>query len=157
MHMLLLSILGFSWMLGPFEKADEANPILTADPESSFYCPLSKKQTGWESAYVFNPAAVVRDGKVCLVYRAEDHSGKEIGKRTSRLGLAESSDGIHFVKRAEPVLYPACDEQESREWPGGCEDPRIVETEDGLYVMTYTQWNRKNANLAIATSLKSKP
>ena len=49
-------------------------------------------------------------------------------------------------------MYPDNDDQHSLEWPGGCEDPRIVETEDGLYVMTYTQWNRKTARLAVATS-----
>ena len=36
--------------------------------------------------------------------------------------------------------------------PGGCEDPRIAMTSDGLYVMLYTQWNRKQARLAVATS-----
>lgn len=34
----------------------------------------------------------------------------------------------------------------------GCEDPRVAVTEDGLYVMLYTQWNRKQARLAVATS-----
>ncbi len=142
----------FAWMLGPFQKADEANPILQANPESSFYCPMSKEEIAWEAAYVFNPAAVVREGKVYLIYRAEDESGSGIGKRTSRLGLAVSSDGIHFVKYGAPILYPDLDGEEGREWPGGCEDPRIVETEEGLYLMTYTQWNRKRASLAIATS-----
>ena len=36
--------------------------------------------------------------------------------------------------------------------PGGCEDPRVTMTEDGLYVMAYTSWNRKVARLCIATS-----
>ena len=40
------------------------------------------------------------------------------------------------------MFYPAEDEQKAREWPGGVEDPRIVEREDGTYVLTYTQWNR---------------
>ena len=38
------------------------------------------------------------------------------------------------------------------EWPGGCEDPRIAVTDDGLYVMMYTQWNRHVPRLAVATS-----
>jgi predicted GH43/DUF377 family glycosyl hydrolase len=38
------------------------------------------------------------------------------------------------------------------DYPGGCEDPRIVETEDGLYVLAYTSWNTKLARLSIATS-----
>lgn len=42
--------------------------------------------------------------------------------------------------------------QKSLEWPGGCEDPRIAVTVDGLYVMMYTQWNRDIPRLAVATS-----
>ena len=30
--------------------------------------------------------------------------------------------------------------------------PRIVEGEDGTYVLTYTQWNRKTHSVGIATS-----
>lgn len=88
-----------------------------------------------------------------MLYRAEDDSGAmQIGMHTSRLGLAESSDGIHFTRRSTPVFYPAEDSQQSREWPGGVEDPRIVEAEDGTYVMTYTQWNRLTYSVGIATS-----
>src|ERR1035437_8853011 len=36
--------------------------------------------------------------------------------------------------------------------PGHCEDPRIVESEDGTYILTYTQWNREKTDAAIATS-----
>jgi predicted GH43/DUF377 family glycosyl hydrolase len=56
------------------------------------------------------------------------------------------------VRRADPVFYPADDAQQSREWPGGVEDPRIVEAEDGTYVLTYTQWNRKTYSVGMATS-----
>ena len=88
-----------------------------------------------------------------VLYRAEDNSGTmEIGGHTSRLGLAESKDGIHFKRLGEPVFYPADDGQKSREWPGGVEDPRIVEREDGTYVLTYTQWNRETYSVGIATS-----
>jgi predicted GH43/DUF377 family glycosyl hydrolase len=107
----------------------------------------------WEALHTFNPAAIVRDGKIVVLYRAEDDSGAmEIGEHTSRLGLAESTDGIHFTRRDAPVFYPAKDTQEAREWPGGVEDPRIVEREDGTYVLTYTQWNRKAVSVGIATS-----
>lgn len=107
----------------------------------------------WEALHTFNPAAVMRDGMINVLYRAEDDTGAmQIGMHTSRLGLAQSSDGIHFTRRAVPVFYPALDSQESREWPGGVEDPRIVEAGDGTYVMTYTQWNRVTYTVGIATS-----
>ncbi len=140
------------WMLGPFERAASA-PVISPNAASEFPDPITGRQVRWEALHTFNPAAVVRNGKVDLLYRAEDDSGKmSIGGHTSRLGLAESADGIHFVPRADPAFYPAADEQEPREWPGGVEDPRIVESEDGLYVLTYTQWNRKTYTVGIATS-----
>jgi predicted GH43/DUF377 family glycosyl hydrolase len=76
----------------------------------------------------------------------------KIGLHTSRIGLAESTDGIHFTRRPEPVLGPGDDSEHEREWPGGCEDPRIVEAPDGTYVLTYTQWNRKKTDVGVATS-----
>src|SRR5205823_7004881 len=95
----------------------------------------------------------VRNGKVYVLYRAEDASGDaQIGHHTSRLGLAESADGLHFTRRSEPVLYPDKDEQATYEWSGGVEDPRVVETDGGEYVLTYTQWNRDIPRLAVATS-----
>lgn len=126
---------------------------MTPQPSSVFTDPVTKKPAHWEALHTFNPAAVVREGKVFLLYRAEDDSGDmAIGGHTSRIGLAESSDGLHFERHPEPVLFPADDDQKEREWPGGCEDPRVVEREDGTYVLTYTQWNRRTYDAAIATS-----
>lgn len=141
------------WGLGNFVRPGEANPVLRPQTESVFACPMRKTQVHWEALHTFNPAAIVRNGKIYVLYRAEDDSGAmQIGMHTSRLGLAESADGLHFTRRPAPVLYPAEDDQKEREWEGGCEDPRIVESPDGTYVLTYTQWNRKITDAAIATS-----
>jgi len=140
------------WEIGPFQRP-ASTAVITPDRESLFRDPMSGKPVRWEALHTFNPAAIVRDGKVYVLYRAEDDSGEmQIGLHTSRLGLAESADGIHFTRRPQPVLYPDNDSQKDREWPGGCEDPRIVESEDGTYVLTYTQWNRRKTSAAIATS-----
>jgi predicted GH43/DUF377 family glycosyl hydrolase len=61
---------------------------------------ISPRGNGWESAGTFNAAVIERDGKIVMLYRAQD------GKGTSRLGYAESSDGIGFTRRAEPVFVP---------------------------------------------------
>ena len=141
------------WMIGPFEKPREVNPVLTPRSTSTFRSPISDSTVRWEEYATFNPAAVVRNGKVMLLYRAEDSSGDEkIGGHTSRLGLAESTDGLRFTRRDAPVLFPDRDAQRANEWPGGVEDPRLVQTDDGTYVLTYTQWNRDVPRLAIATS-----
>jgi len=141
------------WEIGPFARPASGNPVISPRPESTFVDPILKRPVHWEVLHTFNPAAIVRDGKVYVLYRAEDNSGAmEIGGHTSRLGLAESIDGISFTRRADPVFYPADDAQQSREWPGGVEDPRIVGAEDGSYVLTYTQWNRRTYSVGIATS-----
>ncbi len=141
------------WMFGPFEKPKEVNPIIAPSAAATFMSPMTDSVVKWEELATFNPAAVVRDGKVYVLYRAEDASGKtEIGFHTSRLGLAESSDGLRFTRRPAPVLYPDKDAQARYEWTGGVEDPRIVETADHSYVLTYTQWNRDVPRLAVATS-----
>jgi predicted GH43/DUF377 family glycosyl hydrolase len=104
----------------------------------------------WEEKDVFNPAAVVRNGKVYMIYRAEDTIGKFAG--TSRLGLAVSPDGVQFTRRPTPVFYPDNDAMKPYEWEGGCEDPRIVESPNGVYVMTYTTYDGDKARLCVATS-----
>jgi predicted GH43/DUF377 family glycosyl hydrolase len=141
------------WVIGPFTRPASGNPVIQPRPGSAFVDPILKTAAHWEALHTFNPAAIVRGGKVDVLYRAEDDSGSmEIGGHTSRLGLAESEDGVHFTRRADPVFFPAVDTEESREWPGGVEDPRIVESPEGTYVLTYTQWNRKTYSVGIATS-----
>ena len=137
------------WALVPFAKVDSVNPVLFSG-NNSFLCPILKKQVLWDEKDVFNPAAVVRDGKVYMVFRAEDTLGKFAG--TSRLGLAVSEDGFHFTKMPAPVFYPENDSLKIYEWEGGVEDPRIVESEDGTYIMTYTAYDGTTARLLVATS-----
>jgi predicted GH43/DUF377 family glycosyl hydrolase len=141
------------WAFGPFKRPEGINPIITPDSTSTFECPMRDTVVHWESMATFNPAAVVKDDTVHVEYRAEDLTGQvKIGGHTSRLGMAVSQEGLHFHRWDEPVFYPAHDDQKKYEWSGGTEDPRIVETEDSTYVMTYTQWNRETPRLAVATS-----
>lgn len=142
-----------SWILGPFVRAPQGEPVLVPNSHAVFDDPIHKTPVHWSQLHVFNPAAIVRNGKIDVLYRAEDNSGQmAIGMHTSRLGIAESADGIHFTTMPAPVFYPSHDAQMEREWPGGTEDPRIVQSPDGLYVLTYTQWNRKIYRVGIATS-----
>ena len=140
-------------MLGPFERLPDARPIIQKDSTTTFQDPMTGNTVAWESMATFNPAAIVKDDTIRVLYRAEEKLGeKEIGGHTSRIGLAVSADGTTYRRQTRPVFYPGQDDQQKFEWPGGVEDPRIVETEDGTYVLTYTQWNRKVPRLAIATS-----
>jgi predicted GH43/DUF377 family glycosyl hydrolase len=115
---------------------------------------LSPQGSGWESAGVFNPAVVsfelpflllhqtkVVPRRAVMLYRAQDAAG------TSRIGYAESRDGIHFTRRAEPVLSPEMDYEKN----GGVEDPRLQQFGD-TYYLTYTGYNKRDAQLCLATS-----
>jgi predicted GH43/DUF377 family glycosyl hydrolase len=102
---------------------------------------ISPQGDGWESAGTFNPSVVLHDGKIVMLYRAQEKGG------TSRLGYAESADGIHFTRRSEPVLSP----EKDYETDGGVEDPRLVRFGD-TYYLTYTGYNKKDAQLCMATS-----
>ena len=114
--------------MGPFVR-DPGNPILRPGTQP------------WESKFVFNPAAIVKDGLVQLLYRAQGPDGR------SSIGLATSSDGVRFRRRREPVLIAT----EPYELPGGCEDPRVVRVR-GTYYMTYTGYDGTSARLCLATS-----
>jgi predicted GH43/DUF377 family glycosyl hydrolase len=102
---------------------------------------IAPRGDGWESAGTFNPAVVVHDGKIVMLYRAQDKAG------TSRLGYAESSNGIHFTKRPDPVFSSETDYEQN----GGVEDPRLVKIR-GTYYLTYTGYNKKDAQLCLAVS-----
>jgi len=102
---------------------------------------IAPRGNGWEAAGTFNPAVILRGGKIVMLYRAQDNQG------TSRLGYAESADGIHFTPRDEPVLSPSTEYEKD----GGVEDPRLVQFGD-TYYLTYTGYNKKDAQLCLATS-----
>lgn len=130
------------WALGPFARPKEAQPVIRPNPAVFFDCPMRHQAVPWEARHTFNPAAVVRNGRIQLLYRAEDDRGaNKIGSYTSRIGLAASPDGFQFTPEAKPVLFPAEDNQKEYEWTGGCEDPRLAEGPDGTYVVTYTQYS----------------
>jgi predicted GH43/DUF377 family glycosyl hydrolase len=74
--------------LGPFTPY-AANPILRPQGD------------GWESSSVYNPAAIVKDDRVVLLYRA--HADDIV----SHVGLATSEDGINFERTRNPCSRPA--------------------------------------------------
>lgn len=92
-------------------------PILTPDSDKD-----------WEAGGVFNPAVIKHANKYVMLYRA---FGKD---KISRLGYAESSDGLSWIKQSHPIVEPdPVEKQENR----GVEDPRIVRL-NGEFYITYT-------------------
>ncbi len=115
---------------------------------------IAPQGNGFESAGTFNPAVVKYDGKFVMLYRAQDSHGK------SSLGYATSDDGVHFVRRSNPVMVG----EAPYEMGGGVEDPRLVKIGNTFY-LTYTGYNNEggqgdhasgpihgNAQLCLATS-----
>ncbi|MGI6242226.1 MAG: glycoside hydrolase family 130 protein [Prevotella sp.] len=142
------------WAWLGFERPEGVNPIISPDTNSVFFCPMTGGPMKWEESDTFNPAAAVIGDKVVVLYRAEDNTHQGIASRTSRIGYAYSEDGLHFKRLPAPVIYPGGDDQARWEVPGGCEDPRVAMTEDGTYIILYTQFDRDHmlARLGIATS-----
>jgi predicted GH43/DUF377 family glycosyl hydrolase len=102
---------------------------------------ISPRGDSWESAGTFNPAVIAHNGRLVMLYRAQDKVG------TSRLGYAESADGVHFTRASQPVLSPQAEYEKN----GGVEDPRLVKL-GTTYYLTYTAYNKKDAQLCLATS-----
>lgn len=104
----------------------------------------------WEKEGTFNPAALIINGKVHLLYRAVGSDG------VSRVGYAYSDDGIHFGQadtspvfsfedprringkegkfKYDPVMYPSGGSY------GGVEDPRLTNI-DGTVYMTFNAFD----------------
>ena len=97
--------------------------------------------TGFESAGAFNPAVIRHKNKFVMIYRAQDGTGK------SYLGYAESRDGVHFEREDKPVMVPEAEYEKD----GGVEDPRLIKF-GATYYLTYTGYNKTDAQLCIATS-----
>jgi predicted GH43/DUF377 family glycosyl hydrolase len=96
---------------------------------------IAPEGDGFESAGTFNPTVVKDGGKFVMLYRAQDNHGK------SSLGYATSEDGIHFVRRPEPVMVA----EAPYEIGGGVEDPRLVKIGNTFY-LTYTGYNNQGGS-----------
>jgi predicted GH43/DUF377 family glycosyl hydrolase len=144
------------WMISPFTQVDAVNPILGPNFDTLFFDPIRKQDVRWEARAIIGAAAVVKDGKLALIYHAEDSTNGFKGDRgtwgTFRQGLAWSTDGLHFKRESQPVLYPDNGPMKDAEWTGGDEIPRIVEGPDKTYYLYYSSWNRTVTRLSVATS-----
>jgi len=140
------------YQMGPFHRPADHLPIITPNPRAMFRDPITHRIVHWQYTHTLNPAAIAWNDKLYVLFRAEDNSGKGIGQYCSRVGLAVSDDGKTFSQLPHPVLFPKPGPWEKYEWPGGCEDPRVVRRNDGVFVITFTMWNHRLARLGVATS-----
>jgi predicted GH43/DUF377 family glycosyl hydrolase len=111
----------------------------------------------WEGEGTFNPAVIEDDeGVIHLLYRAVGKDG------ISRVGYAQSKDGLHFQRRSSlpvyqpipgfglplpenatgPIGYHPAIYTSGGGW-GGAEDPRLIRIENTVYMMyvAFEGWN----------------
>lgn len=118
-----------------FKRVKE-NPIISPVPERA-----------WESKYTLNPAAVMENGKIYVVYRAMGNDN------TSVLGMGVSDDGLSITERLPDPIYVPRESFETglKNRFSGCEDPRIVKIDSKFY-MTYTAYDGASpARVALAS------
>ncbi len=103
----------------------DGKPLIEPDPSLD-----------WEAHGVFAPAVVHDNGRWKMLYRA---FGKDM---VSRIGYAESQDGIVWKKYKKPRVIP---DHTGLEY-SGIEDPRIVKI-DGRYLITYTAYAKEEKGI----------
>lgn len=113
-----------SWAIGPFVKYG-CNPILRPAPTDP----------SWEGWNVYNPGVIFDHGWFRMLYRGQENFkvGPDNNKTLSRIGYAESMDGVTFLRNSVPVI----DATEPFESRYGCEDARLVKYR-GMFYAFYT-------------------
>lgn len=134
-----------TWAMQSFFNRQDINPILTSD-SSKFNCPIAEAQVKWNQYGVSHPVVAVRNKAVYMLVEGKDEQG------TSRLGIAISADGLHFSAPIGPLLYPDNDFMKDMEWEKGLTNPRIVENENGTYMLFYVANNGTHSTLCSASS-----
>ncbi len=89
------------------------------------------KEHDWEAKAVFNPAAILLDNKVHILYRTFSSDN------TSFIGYASSKNGFDIDERLPDPIYVPREDFEMKKIGGGnsgCEDPRITKIDKELYI-----------------------
>lgn len=124
--------------------------IVKRHPENPLLAP--KREQAWQSLAAFNPSVLKTKDGLRMYYRALANPPAVIAPFSpeSTIGVAESTDGVHFGN-VRQILAP------QEDWEAfGCEDPRAVVL-DGKTYLTYTAiggypYGPSNIKAAIAVS-----
>lgn len=104
-------------------ERSNSNPILTKD------------QVPYPVSTVHNAGICKYDDQVIMLFRSHRRNGRSI------IGLARSSDGIHFEVDPDPFLTPAESGPFARYEQFGVEDVRITPIEGEGYYLTYSAYS----------------
>ncbi|MFA6585575.1 MAG: hypothetical protein WCS86_00210 [Candidatus Paceibacterota bacterium] len=95
------------------------------------------KENKWEEQSTFNPASILLNGKIHIVYRAMSQDN------TSTLGYAMTKNGVDVIERLSlPIYVPREDFENKKVSNGnsGCEDPRLTKIGKNIY-LCYTAFD----------------
>ncbi len=102
----------------------------------------------WQSKATFNPAAVLVNHEVHLLYRAMG------ADNTSVFGYAKSNDGFTFTDKLSQPIYSPRESFEMKKMENcfsGCEDPRITIIGDYLYICYTAYDGQTNPKIALSS------
>ncbi len=131
---------GRTWRTGVAESPDGGHWVKRG-------AVLSPSGQGWEGSYIAANGAALSDGATLRYYYQA--GGADAAKLPPQIGLATSSDGVVWTKRARPVLgpgpYMSWDER-------GVADPFVIRMGATLYLF-YTGMDRaRRQRLGVAES-----
>jgi predicted GH43/DUF377 family glycosyl hydrolase len=91
----------------------------------------------WDSKGAFNAGAVMHDGNVHLLFRAEGTRPRSPGNRfwLGTIGHAVSENGFDFVKSPDAPVLDTAGEDPMIVGINGVEDPRITKIGDTYYIV----------------------
>ncbi|MDR3377459.1 MAG: hypothetical protein P4M10_02145, partial [Verrucomicrobiae bacterium] len=124
-----------AWAIGPFVRYGR-NPI------------LQPQKAAWENWNVYNPGVIYDDGRFKMLYRGQEKSATST---KSRIGYAESLDGVTFLPSEVPVI----DATEPFETQYGCEDPRLVKYQGSFYTFYTGNRNEKSGQICLCEAVSS--
>jgi beta-1,2-mannosidase len=138
--------------------ADVDNAVMSVaagESKKTFHDPITNKDVKWEQD-VACPSFSVLGGKLYSIYRAYGDDDEW------RLGLAQSSDGLHFTRSDQPALYAKPTDAflgpllKAKNPSVSYGDPRLTVGEDGRFYLYFNFLHygktTNDQQLAVATS-----
>ena len=92
---------------------------------------LSAKDIPYPANLIFNAGVVKKDGKYYIVFRNDYGYTAEKGFEGTNLGVAESSDGVHWIARPEPMIRA---EDVRNNEVSRIYDPRLTMIDDEIFI-----------------------
>ncbi len=106
---------------------------------------ITPEHMPFKASAVFNPGVVAYGNEVLLLLRIEDRRG------ISQIRVARSRNGVdHWRIDEQPLLEPDLPGYPLEEW--GCEDARVTQLGDELWIIAYTAYSRYGPTVALATT-----